>query len=63
MINYNVILKKNDKMDKILIECEICGSWAYLDQKPDNNICPICLTIGSLFIQEKPTIEQQLKEN
>lgn len=48
-------------MDKILIECEICGSWAYLEQKPKNNICPICLTIGSLFIQEKPTIEQ-LKE-
>ena len=45
-------------MDKILIECEICGSWAYLEQKPKNNICPICLTIGSLFIQEEPTIEQ-----
>ena len=48
-------------MDKLLIECEICGSWAYLEQKPKNNICPICLTTGSLFIQEKPTVKQ-LKE-
>lgn len=56
-------LKKEYKngMNKILIECEICGSWAYLEQKPKNNICPIGLTIGSLFIQEEPIIEQ-LKE-
>jgi hypothetical protein len=42
----------------MIIECEICGSSTLMDKPPLNNICPICLTIGSLFIQTKPTKEQ-----
>lgn len=34
------------------IECEICGAYAELDSPPINNICPVCLHIGSLFINE-----------
>ena len=42
----------------MIIECEICASCAEMDKPPLNNICPVCLHIGSLFIQEKPTEEQ-----
>ena len=34
------------------IECEICGSYADLKEPPKNNICPVCLSIGSLYICE-----------
>lgn len=33
------------------IECEICGTqWD--TEKPLNNICPFCNSVGSLFICE-----------
>lgn len=35
------------------VECEICGSYAEMEEPPVNNICPICLTVGSLFIKEE----------
>ena len=41
----------------MIIECEICGSWAEMDEPPLNNICPVCCSIGSLFIQTKSTEE------
>ena len=34
------------------IECEICGSYADLEKPPLNNICPVCFSVGSLFICE-----------
>lgn len=42
------------------ITCEICGSYTidvdiikkYLEHK-ENNICPICLTVGSLYISNE----------
>lgn len=37
---------------KLRIECEICGSYALLEEAPRNNICPVCLHTGSLFISE-----------
>ena len=37
------------------IECEICGAWADLDETPLNNICPVCLSVGSLFISDQNT--------
>ncbi len=34
------------------IECEICGTqWDV--EKPINNICPFCNSVGSLFIGAK----------
>lgn len=39
------------------IECEICGSYVELNDAPLNNICPICLHIGSLFISEEENNE------
>ena len=37
----------------MLIECEICGTqWNV--EKPINNICPFCNSIGSLFIHKEP---------
>lgn len=44
-----------------IIECEICGSYALEKYKPLNNICPICKSIGSLFINDNPS-EEQLAE-
>ena len=35
------------------ITCEICGSYADLTETPINNVCPICLTTGSVYIDEK----------
>lgn len=34
-----------------IIECECCGSWTAVSELPLNNICPVCLNQGSLFIQ------------
>lgn len=45
----------------MIIECEICGSFTEIDEAPLNNICPVCCSIGSLFIQTNPT-EDQLAE-
>ena len=36
------------------IECEICGSYADLEKPPMNNICPVCCSVGSLFIHKEP---------
>lgn len=36
------------------IECGICGSYADLEKLPLNNICPICFSVGSLFIHKEP---------
>jgi hypothetical protein len=44
-----------------IIECEICGSYALEKYKPLNNICLICKSIGSLFINDNPS-EEQLAE-
>lgn len=44
-----------------IVECEICGSYAPERYKPLNNICPICCSIGSLFINDNPS-EEQLAE-
>ena len=41
------------------IECEICGSYAEMEIPPANNICPVCFHVGSLFIQEESTEEQE----
>jgi hypothetical protein len=38
------------------IECEICGSYLNNPKSediPQNNICPICCSIGSLFYSTK----------
>lgn len=35
----------------LIIECECCGSWTAIPALPLNNICPVCLHHGSLFIQ------------
>lgn len=35
------------------IECEICGSYADLEKTPMNNICPVCCSVGSLFIHKE----------
>jgi hypothetical protein len=47
-----------------IIECEICDSWTVVSELPRNNICPVCLHQGSLFIQTKPNDIQKkaLKE-
>ena len=45
----------------MIIECEICGAFARMEEPPMNNICPECTTYGSLFIQENPT-EEQIEE-
>ena len=34
-----------------IIECECCGSWTAVSELSLNNICPVCLNQGSLFIQ------------
>ena len=34
------------------IECEICGSYADLEKPPLNNICPVCFSVGSLFVHK-----------
>ena len=36
------------------IECEICGSYADIERPPMNNICPVCCSVGSLFIHKEP---------
>jgi rRNA maturation endonuclease Nob1 len=43
----------------MIIECEICGSYTEMEKPPENNICPVCGHVGSLFIQKKPTQEQK----
>lgn len=45
----------------MIIECEMCGSATIMDKAPRNNYCPICLHIGSLFIQKSPD-EKIIKE-
>ena len=45
-------------MNKKIIECETCGAFALEKYKPLNNICPVCCSIGSLFINTNPSKEQ-----
>lgn len=41
-----------------LIECEICGAFALVQYRQINNICPVCGSVGSLFINSNPSKEQ-----
>ena len=36
------------------IKCAVCGSYIEVKdlKEIENNICPICLTLGSLYIAE-----------
>lgn len=43
----------------MIIECEICGSYAEMDKPPLKNICPVCCSIGSLFIQTNQQRKQK----
>lgn len=36
----------------MLIECEICGAQLDTEKPPLNNICPVCCSVGSLFIHK-----------
>ena len=37
------------------IECEICGSYTEMEKPPENNICPVCFHVGSLFVSDEPS--------
>ena len=47
------------------IECEICGASTTdekeIEKSKKNNICPICLSVGSLFI-DHPTEKGGVEE-
>lgn len=42
----------------MIVECVICGSYADLERFPTNNICPVCLTVGSLWERKRLSDEE-----
>ena len=52
MITADVRNGMDGVMMAMRIECENCGSYVDLERPPLNNICPVCSSVGSLFICE-----------